>query len=451
MSIFNRKRIVVSAPRGFCKTKFWGFYYILYKVLLEGPKEVVIVGASQEMVERNIMSALKDELETNQDIIKDFGNQETKSWSKQELILANGSRILCLGAGARIRGIHPDIVILDDLETDKFAGSEVVQNDLIAWFTKGILGTLGTYGQLVLLGTIIHPKSFLARIMGQDPEIQKDYRGWFIKNYTSYNTLGESVWKEYYPTAFVKNLEQTLPTSVFQSEYMGNPVADEYRLFKPIYIKYYKELPSDLQYTITVDPALGVGKEHDYTGIVVMGVAKDGMCYIVDAQRCKLLPNDLIDKLMVLCDHYKPIALGIEEASLAKVLNRYLQEAFVKRRKWVRIIPLKQDNSSLGKSKHQRIWGLEPLFKNDRILINKNCVDLEVELLNYPGRYDDLLDALAYQLDIVKLVSAAMPKKGIVSPAVQGTAWEYILRNRKVINHRRRLAHRMWHKDVQVP
>jgi hypothetical protein len=53
-------------------------------------------------------------------------------------------------------------------------------------------------------------------------------------------------------------------------------------------------------------------------------------------------------------------------------------------------------------SKEIRIMGLQPRFETGAIYIRKNMLDLEDELLRFPkGQTDDLIDALAHQLQII--------------------------------------------------
>ena len=56
-----------------------------------------------------------------------------------------------------------------------------------------------------------------------------------------------------------------------------------------------------------------------------------------------------------------------------------------------------------NRSKVARIHGLQPLAKNGRILLRPWMKQLRQEFLAFPrGAHDDLLDALAYQLDFWK-------------------------------------------------
>jgi len=409
--LIDHPRLCFSAPRGFAKTTFWTVFYVLFKVLAEGPCNVVIVSSSSDMAESSLRD-IKMELDSNPDIYAQYGDQTSKTWRNDQIILKNGSHIWAKGQGTKIRGTRPrpDLIIIDDIENDKNVTSEDIQLDIIKWFKNAVEPALFKEGQLIMLGTRLHPMSFLSRFIDKDVSILSDYFEWEIREYRARNEEGKSVWKEWYSDEWLDNKEKSDP-SRFQQEWMNNPIPDSERPFKPEFIQYYKELPKNLSYTTTVDPAATTGKHSDYTAIVTVGTDSKGTMYIADAIRGRFEPDEIIEQIFQQYLRYGSRTIAIEEVAFSNMLRKQLEKEMLKRRLPLNVIPLKKDNSSLGVKKRLRIEGLQPHIKAGWLLFSKAHRELETELLCYPGRHDDLLDALAYQLDVICPASKGNPTK----------------------------------------
>ena len=73
------------------------------------------------------MEALKYELESNERILRDFGEQAGKTWRSSTILLKNGCRIDTTGNGQKLRGRRnyerrPDLILCDDNENDEGSG-----------------------------------------------------------------------------------------------------------------------------------------------------------------------------------------------------------------------------------------------------------------------------------------------------------------------------------------
>jgi phage terminase large subunit-like protein len=108
----------------------------------------------------------------------------------------------------------------------------------------------------------------------------------------------------------------------------------------------------------------------------------------------------LVDKIFELykLDRYEKI--GIEETQYTIGLKPFLDDEMRRRNIFLPIVPLKHK----GVKKEIRIRGLIPRFESGSIfLIEKENEALEEEMLTFPvGKHDDILDALAYQLEIAQ-------------------------------------------------
>jgi len=419
-SLIDHKRVCISAPRGFAKSHFWTLYYPLFKALSCPGTSIIIVSASATLAEKFLMK-IKRELELNSDLIAQYGTQETKTWRNNLLHLSNGSMLEAIGANGRIRGNRPDIVIMDDLENDMNVRSEDIQLHMVHWFKEAVINTLTVDGQIIIVGTPLHPMSFLSRILDKDISVLHSYDKWVIKHFGARGEDGKSVWPQHYTTAWLDEKEDEIGPAAFAQEYMGNPVPDELRPFKPEMIQWYKELPKRLIFTTTVDPAATTGNESDYTAIVTVGTDADGTMYVADAIRGRWEPDEIIEKIFQQYLTYGSRTIAIEEVAFSNMLRKQLEKEMLRRHLPLNVVALKKDNSSMGIKKTLRIEGLQPHIKAGWMLFSHAHKDLETELLCFPGRHDDLLDALAYQLDIIQPASKGNTEREYIENAPAGS------------------------------
>jgi len=436
----ERKRVGISAPRGFAKSHFWTFYYPLFVALTQPGKNIVIVSASATLAESFLMK-IKKELEFNSLLRGDFGDQVSQTWRNNLLHFNNGSTIEAIGAQGRIRGKRPDLIVIDDLENDINVMSEELRRKLVQWFTKAVINTLTVDGQLIIVGTKLHPLSFLARLVAKDESVIHNYSKWHIEQFNALDDFGESVWPQLYTTSWLKDKEAEIGIEAFQQEYMNNPIPDEYRQFKPEYFKYFTELPDDLVYTTTVDPAAKIEERHDYTAIVTVGMNKKGEMYIVEVTRAKLLPNEIIDEILHHYKRWNSHTIGFEEVAFQTILRRYFDMECAKKRLFPYVQELKLDVSKHGRRKRYRIEALQPYFKAGMIHMREDMKDLQAELLGFPsGQHDDVIDALASQLELVRPGS---PKSSeVLLPGTFGHHWAGI----KAAKIKGKYNKRRWHK-----
>ena len=215
------------------------------------------------------MGKLRKELEVNERLRLDYGDQTGKIWRNDYIRLGNGAEVRAKGAmvggsGAQIRGYRTDLVIVDDVETDESVFSEDQRNKFDEWFWRALVGTLNPESQLIVVGTLLHPLSFLSILV-------KGKEGWDTGIYRAMRD-GRSVWEDRWSTDSLNMRKGEIGSAAFEQEYMNNPIPDEWRIFKMDCVRYWDELPQGLGYFTTVDPARTVKDGADYTAIVTCGM-----------------------------------------------------------------------------------------------------------------------------------------------------------------------------------
>ena len=199
-------------------------------------------------------------------------------------------------------------------------------------------------------------------------------------------------------------------TQMFSSLYLNKPLAKEYMIFKPEWIKYYEEneLPEEGDGIVTVDPAdPPTGKSsQDYTAIVSCKHTKRGL-YVRRYVRARLSDNQLIEEALNVAESDGAYKIRVEVDRYAH-LQFAFREAMTRRKKWYVMDAVK----TKGKVKEARIrQRLSPMFENGVIHLKKGMRELEEELFTFPnGKHDDVIDALAWQIEGVYPTEVEVPK-----------------------------------------
>lgn len=258
----------------------------------------------------------------------------------------------------------------------------------------------------VVHNTRWHDSDLYGWIMDKDNAVFEDF-DFFVKRAYGGDLFGDEeinlLFPQKHSKAHLRKLYKQLGPYFFSSQYLNEVIPSKDADFKQEWFQYYdpSELKGKLLNKFTmIDPAISVEKDADFTAIVTVGVDEFNMIYVLDIVRKHMKPKEIIDEIFKTYELYRPIKIGIEDIAFQKSLQYSLHEEMNARRVYLPLQPLKP----AGRNKDQRIRGLQPLYANAKILHNKtmlNNANLEDELLRFPrGKHDDVIDALAYGLDI---------------------------------------------------
>lgn len=208
------------------------------------------------------------------------------------------------------------------------------------------------------------------------------------------------------------------------AQYLNNPISEDAADFKAEWIKHYDPTtPHPGSLYLTVDPAISLSREADYSALVVAGMFSNRMVRVVDRVHRRMVPSDLVDAIFELVKKWRIHRVGIETFAFQKTLKYDIQRQQRERGIFFSIDELGKRHSGRGEqvlSKEARIRRLQPYFEQGLVEVRADLQDLEAELLAFPrGKHDDLIDALSYQLDYLvpsseKSVASKEPVHGSV-------------------------------------
>lgn len=397
--------------------------FILWCVVYKKKNYIVVSSHDKGNSERILFDVVLN-LQTNTKITRDFGhlyNAKRDSEVAQrkrvaDFITNNGVAVEAFStqesARGRLTGFdRPDLILFDDFENKKTIESEAYTKKTRDHILEA-LGGLAPTGQVVYLANYISDQCNVQMLIDKSSKVET----MVYINVPLYDDNETLSWPQKYcfgddeaketGKVSVESRKRLLLASTdfglsFQQEYLNKPFSDENRKFKREYIRYIEphkvEMRTKATY-ITLDSSLGK-KEGDYTGVVVNHVTSDNH-WNIEAFRIKLDSAELIKFLFTLETKYNPDVIGIEKTVFTDAIEPFLRDEQIRRNRFLNIVELSHQQTR----KETRIEGLLPRYSARQIYhIEGMCDDLEEEQARYPHvAHDDVLDALAYQIQVAE-------------------------------------------------
>lgn len=363
-----------------------------------------------------MINNIRHELEENDLIQQDYGDlsigvDKSRTWTKHNLLLSNGVRIMSRSRGQRVRGLRhlqfrPDLVILDDVEEAGKVQKKEYRDKTDQWLRGEIIPAIEeNKARLIVVGNALHTDSLMARLKRDNLFEHREY--------ALLDDKGNITWPGKYPDMeSVKRQEAKVRHNLFMREYLLKVIPPEGQEIRPEWIKYYKIPPEVIAQTgVGVDLAISKRETADYTAAVTGQLYHDS-----DRPKIAVMPNlvnrrltflETVDQLKMLNEVLKPTGTPIffiEEVSYQKAA---IEEA---QRNMLYVVPMKPTGD-----KRARLRTVATFIQNGMIEFpDKGCEDLIDQLLGFGIEdHDDLVDAFVYM--IMGLVNLGTQKLEITS------------------------------------
>jgi len=328
----KHKRICVLASRDHGKTFFFDFAFPIWRAVMQPGGSGFIFSATQDQAVR-ILADVKQELETNaklQYLVPDTSaGGKGKKWSSTAIQLTNGHRIYARGFGTRVRGAHPNWLVVDDALNDETAYSEVVRKKQIEYFYTAVSNMITPNGMIIVVGTPFHSCDLYGDLAQNDE--------YTFRRYQALNGPDEEpLWPARYDKARLLAKRKEIGTIRFTREFQGLPIADDMSLFPQFLFQgaptevftltlgMPKEVYERLGVTIYmgVDFAMSSSAAADYTVIWTMGVDKWGNRWIIDIERGKGLPYQTqLSMINATGRKYDPALVFLESNQMQRIFG----------------------------------------------------------------------------------------------------------------------------------
>lgn len=404
--------------------------FVVSFLVLTGRKHNVILCSNSMDNAVRLLDPYRMHLEQNPRIRQFYGTQQTfGAWTDKEFTLKGGASFRAIGAGQSPRGsrsgaIRPDVLLVDDMDTDE----DCMNPDIIAkrwdWWEKALYPTrsISRPTLIVFCGNIIAKDCCVSRAGAMADN-------WDVVNIR--DGEGRSTWPQKNTEADIDRTLSKISTRTAQGEYFNNPLS-EGEVFKAMT---YGKIPPLSKFKFLVeygDPAPGEGKSKGACtkAVVLMGKLKEKI-YIILPFVDHALNAEFID-WYVQCDKY----VGGKVPVYRYMENNKLQDPFFQQvfkpmlarvRRQQKIDLYIRGDEEKKTDKFSRIESnLEPLNREGNLILNEELRDnphmkrLEEQFLLCTARLKFSVDGPdcvegGYRIIRNKLNSAALPVQISVS------------------------------------
>lgn len=402
----NEKKLkkLVLMPRGSFKSSIITIGYVLWKLVNDNNIRILISSETYAQ-SRTFLKAIKTHIEQNEVFRGIFGDLKPPNlevaWRQDEISINGRTKvsrepsIMCSGVGQTRVGLHYDLIVLDDVVSDKNINTPEQINKIIEHY-RLLLSILDPGKELVIVGT----RYSYADLYGHILEQEKD--SFAIHKRAAYLADGSLLFPSRLTKDYLAGQKKSMGSSHFANQYMNEPIDDDAAMFRSSWLRYYTDTPKELRHFLLVDPSASQEKYSDYTAMVVCGIDPYNNIYVREAIQIKPTVKEMMNRIFSLMEQYDIIeqgCLAIETNANQQTYKYIISEEQNKRQQYFAIKELKP---SSVKSKANRIKALQPYFENGKIYYRKEHTELIDQTTMYPRtRHDDLIDALASVLQVM--------------------------------------------------
>lgn len=426
------KYLNIIAPRGTAKSTLVGVVKVLHHLMYEPGKKVIAIVSRTQGHAINLLQTIKDIINYSPEFRELFGYwgiQNSKKWTSAEIILKDGSAVVCKGMGQMFRGINiggqrPTLIILDDPEDENNTKTSEAMDSNLTWLLQSAEPALDARkGRIIIIGTPLHQNCIVMRLENSNKYITLHY-----KYLHEENGIKCSLWDEMFTVSQLEQMkreaEEMGKLSSFYKERQCEVIGDEDQLFKPEYIQRWDghlEVKKDgntwehyLHITeengiilkeekiipvntyLGVDPASSTRQTADFSVVFPVAYDKDENIYCLPYWRKRATPMDVAEAILQKIKEVRPQRGGIETTGYQEMLRQYVRDGMTKRGLFVSGFE-QTDGYKPRTEKSARLERLEPIFRRGKVWLKKGMQTFEDELLMFPrGRHDDILDSFDY-------------------------------------------------------
>ena len=335
ISIATEPKTATLAPRGHAKTTIFCFLIPLYLALNQKKFSHFLNIQSTSTKAKAINLAIRYELEQNEKLIKDYGEQMwPEKWTERQFVLKNGAVFSAIGTGESVRGINyrakrPDYVIADDLYNDDCLENAEAVAKINRWWDGSIMycTAIGKQTSIHIQGTAMHRDDLMHKKEKAD--------GWLFKRFSAIKDFEKGIvlWPENKSFEELLKNKKDSGSMIFNRE-MQNEIQNEDDLIvRPSWLKFYdgrqiltkaeaihkqkmsRSLDIDEHAVFIragIDPAEKTKEANDFTSKVGVIETNLGNYYVFDATNKKLSFKSNLDDIIAWALRFNLDSLDIE-------------------------------------------------------------------------------------------------------------------------------------------
>ncbi|TCP60198.1 phage terminase large subunit [Baia soyae] len=446
------KRVAWASPRGSAKSAYLSNCFPLHQVVFQKRKYILIISETDSM-SKKFIEYVANTLKFNELLREDFGEllspkSVLNERDNQEAFLTKaGTLVESASMGKQLRGkrngsYRPDLVIMDDMESQRNTNTVDLRDKNLHWFNSVVMpiGDPQRTG-FIYMGTAVHQSGLLFEVMNrpdfqpklfsavinpperldlwdmfqeilqdrENPDRKETALAFYEMNREEMDKGVKVLWEARFSYLQLMLEKASMTSKSFASEFLNNPIDEDSQIFNTSNMMFwdYGDL-DDLSLEIfgSWDMAFGKSNRADFNAVVIVGrERKTGVLYILHTWAEKCPAHIALTKVIELIKEYNPKQFAVETVQAQFDLYRQLQEKLAKEKAYFTKLKPITTNRSHGK-KEERIEQLEPLFEHGVIRPHKSQRLLLEQLEMFPfADYDDLPDSLQMAVSLCSLQS----------------------------------------------
>lgn len=353
--IHRYKKSCVLAARNHGKSYLFSFAYPLWRMyrhkgrfepfyeqrLNMGSEEGIII-TNEMSLSLHFLKKIIEEIEGNQILKAKLYptnlNSPTRVWGKRGIACANGAKLLPFSALSRLRGRHPNWIVLDDFLDDSCLHSPEQREKFIEIFDSVVLNTLQPGGHILVVGTPFHKSDLYGSL--------RKRKTFHYFEYPAIYPDGKVLWSSRFSLddlLAVKEDRKDDPMSEvrFSREFLVRPVDSNQTIFPHTIIQsalnpnidfVHNKISGDYsRYEMVItgcDFAISSSFSADYTVFVTIAKDKDGRFTILHIYREKGVNyTGQIQKLIDINNNLEPDRIVLENNGFQEVMFQMAEDA----------------------------------------------------------------------------------------------------------------------------
>jgi predicted phage terminase large subunit-like protein len=365
------------------------------------PSERVVVVSYSEFLARSHANDFR--LLVNNPVYQaTFPGMRLERDTDREIVTSKRGKRIATSIDGTLTGFGGNLIIIDDPLKLGDAMSEAVRMRVIEWYRSTLLSRADdkTAGRIVLVMQRVHQNDLAGYLQEQGgfevlnlPAIAQRNETYQLGDGRTYTRQqGELLHPDQEPAHVLIELKREMGPIAFSAQYQQSPIPPGGTIIKSKWLTPYDEIrPQAGDRTIlSWDIALSETESGDYSACVVL-LRRQEVFYVLEVMRGRLPFDSLKRKVMEIKQRYgSSSTLLIEDSPISRGLIQSLREQSIN----VTVYKPETD-------KRARVIAQSDLFAGGSIRFPRRAVWLEeftAELLAFPGRHDDQVDALTQGL-----------------------------------------------------
>jgi len=343
-----------------------------------------------------LIAKIREEIESNPILAaRLMPDSKREGWGAEKLVAKNGASIYSRSANAKIRGLHPTYIIMDDFLNESSLYSQEQRDKYWNIFSAVIYPALSPNGQLLIVGTPFFDLDMYGTIKKKGPEMTQ-MEAFPVLEYPAVFPDGTLLFPERHTFETIMQKRALLGSLIFSREIMVKPIADAASIFpystlnnairgqeNAFVINNIDSSPRKYEKVVVgCDFAISSETKADYSVFTIMGVDSRGFYHVLNSVRMHGANyKKQIAALKKINRDFRPDIMYAEDNGMQQIFIQMMEDADLP-------VAGKTTNATNKKSLYKGIPSLAVLFEAGRIKFpygdekSKNLTDIYFSELN---------------------------------------------------------------------